>query len=151
MSFDSCSPLAALCLFCSLPLHPKYNDFRHRLEQYLPLLYASTLPTTGDRAIDTVLEVLQAEREKDKVVEAENNEDRNEMSDGFRASTTDQDEVGLPLAPVDKVHHALKIFVHNTTEDFSFAPRDVYDGAPNLHQTKKQHVVTVENFDYTEL
>ena len=77
MSFDTGSSLTVLCLCCSLPLHPKYNELRHRLEQSLPLLYASALPTTGDRAVGTMLGVLQAGREKEKVVEAGNNEDRN--------------------------------------------------------------------------
>jgi len=88
MSFDGGLLLTVLYLRCSLPLHPDYNDFRRRLEQSLPLLDASTLPTTGGRATDTMLEVLQIEREREKVVEAEDNEDRDGMSDGFRASAT---------------------------------------------------------------
>jgi hypothetical protein len=49
------------------------------------------LPTTDDKAIDTVLEVLQMEREREKV-EAEHEEDRDEMDNGTRALAADQDE-----------------------------------------------------------
>jgi len=37
------------------------------------------VPITGEQEIDTVLEVLQTAREAEKVVEAEKNEDREEI------------------------------------------------------------------------
>jgi len=58
------------------------------LEQSLPLLDKSTLPTTDDETIDAVPNVLQMERER---VEAEK-EYREEMGDGISTSTTDQGE-----------------------------------------------------------
>ena len=122
--------------FCSLCLQLTYDKFRSKLEQFLPSLDKSTLPTTGDMAIDAVLKVLQTKREK---------EDR----DGISASATDQDknmvdEAGQPQAWAGKVDSALEILVHNATEEFGFAPRDVYNGVLELPDTRKQHAIAVE-------
>jgi len=141
--------------FCSLCLQPEYNDFRSILETLL-LLGGSTLPTTDKEAIDAALEVLRMEREKEKVVEAEENEDRDEMGNDISASATDQDEdivdeAGQPRAPIDNVDNALKILVHNATEEFGFAPRDVYNGVFRLSQTREGHATALENFDCAEL
>jgi len=73
------------------------------------------------------------------------------MSDGFRASTTDRDEAGQPLAPVDKVRHAVKFLVHNATEEFGFVPRDVYDGVLELHPTRDRRAAATRKLDYPEL
>ena len=122
--------------FCSLCLQLTYDKFRSKLEQFLPSLDKSTLPTTGDMAIDAVLKVLQTKREK---------EDR----DGISASATDQDknmvdEAGQPQAWAGKVDSALEILVHNATEEFGFAPRDVYNGVLELPDTRKQHAIVVK-------
>ena len=88
-------------------------------------------------AIDAVLKVLQTDsREK---------EDRDEIG----ASATDQDknmveEAGQPQALAGKVDSALEILVHNATEEFGFAPRDVYNGVLELPDTRKQHAIAVE-------
>lgn len=49
------------------------------------------------------------------------------------------DEVGQPPALVRTVDNALKILVHNATEEFGFAPRDVYDGVFQLYETRDKH------------
>jgi len=137
VSFDGGSSLTVLRLCCSFNLQPEYSGFRSRLEQFLPLLNRSTLPITDDEAIDTVLEVLQAEVEKHK--------DRDEDT---------VDEAGQPQAPMDNVDNALKILVHNATEEFEefgFIPRDVYDGVIKLHQTRDRHAVALRDLNYTEL
>jgi len=150
MSPDRGSSLTVL-RFCSLYLQPEYNDFRSILETLL-LLGGSTLPTTDKEAIDAVLEVLRMEREKVKVMEAEENEDRDEMGDDISASATDQDEDMVDEAgPMDNVDNALKILVHNATEEFGFAPRDVYNGVFRLSQTREDHATALENFDCAEL
>jgi len=96
------------------------------------------------------------EREKEKVVEAEKNEDCDEMCDGISASATDQDEgavdeAGQPQVPMGKVDNALKTLVYNATEEFGFSPRDVYNGVLRLSQTREDHAAAVKNFDYAEL
>ena len=108
------------------------------------------VPTTGEQEIDTALEVLQTAREAEKVVEAEKNEDREEMGNGDRAGDM-IDEVGQPLALVGTVDNALKILVHNATEEFGFAPRDVYGGVFQLYETRDKHSAAVGELDYTKL
>ena len=82
-----------------------------------------------------MLKVLQTEAEKHK--------DRDEDM---------ADEAGQSQASMGKVGNALKILVHNATEEFGFIPRDVYDGVFKLHQTRKQHAdAVVEDLNYTEL
>jgi hypothetical protein len=131
MSFNRSSSLTILRLYCSLSLRPEYKNFRTSLEKYLPHLGRPTLPTTDDKNIYAALEVLQTEREKgncDGVV-----------SD-INASTTDQGkpmiEADRPQTPVD---NALKILVRNATEEFGFAPRDVYTAVFDLPGTMAQH------------
>jgi hypothetical protein len=148
MSFDKGSSLTVLRLFCSLCLQPKYNNFRSRLEQFLPLLDGSMLPTTNDKMIDAALKVLQrAEVEK---------EDHDEMDDGIKSSAADQDvnmvdDAGQPRALVLKVDNALKILVANATEEFGFAPRDVYNGVLDLPGMTNRRDRAVDNLKCTEL
>ena len=149
MSFDRGSSLTVLRLCYSLHLHPEYHDFRSELEQSLPPPDASTPSTTDDNAIDAALGVL---REREKVVEAEKNEDP-DMGDGFTTSAIDRDEdmadeAGQPLTPVSTVDNALKILVDNAIEEFGFAPHDVYGGVFEPHNTRLQHAHAVENLDH---
>ena len=66
----------------------------------------------------------------------EKNEDRDRVGDGGRSATDRDvgtvDGTGQPQALMVNVDDALKILVHNATEEFGFAPRDVYDGVFNL-------------------
>ena len=123
---------------CSLRLWSKYDRFRSRLGECLPLLGGSTLPITGDESIDAALKVLQREAEKEK-------------GHSIKTSSTDQDEntgeADQPQAPVDntlKIDDALKILVHNATQEFGFAPRDVCDGVFDLRETRWYHATQVE-------
>ena len=180
MSFDRGSSLTSLPLCYSLPLTPEYDDFRSKLEKSLPLPDGSTLyttdgkvesPNTSNNAINAALGIL---REREKVVEAEKNEDLDSMGDGFRSSATDRDEdmvdatgnkdtvdetgdegmvdeAGQPPAPVDTVDNALEILVHNAIEEFGLAPRDVYSGLFEPRSTGRLHDNAVRDLDYTEM
>ena len=108
------------------------------------------VPTTGEQEIDTALEVLQTAREAEKEAEAEKNEDRGEIGNGDWDEDM-VDEVGQPLALVGTVDNALKILVRNATEEFGFAPRDVYDGVFQLYETRDKHSAAVGEFDHTKL
>jgi hypothetical protein len=124
--FDRGSLLTALCLCCSLRLQVDYDDFRSRLEQSLPLLYGPAPPVTNDEPIDAALEVLQ--RDEDLV-----------------------DQAGQPWARVDNVDDALKILVHNATEEFGYAPIDVYEGVFHFPRTRERHATAVKNLDCSKL
>ncbi len=130
-------------LFCSLCLHPKYNNFRSRLNSFL-LLDGLTLPTTN---INTVLKVLQMKREQEKAETEDHNMDT-------RASAINQDgnmadKVGQ--APVGNVDNVLKVLVHNATEEFGFAPHDVYNRVLYLPQTREKHATGIGSLNYDEL
>jgi len=142
MQSNGGSSLTALCFCCSLRLHPDYSSFRSEVEKFLRLPDAA--PTTGEREIDTALEVLQA------AMEAEKNEDHEEIGSGDQDKDM-VDEVGRPLALTGKVENALKILVHNATEEFGFSPRDVYDGVFRLCQTRDEHAAAVADLNYTKL
>ena len=61
------------------------------------------------------------------------------------------DETDQLRAPVDEVDNALKILVRNATEEFCFAPRDVYDGVLDLPMMRLQHTASVRIFSYSKL
>ena len=163
MSFDRGSSLTDLPLCHSLSYQPNYDTFRTQLKKSLSLLHTSKSPTTGNKKIDAALEVLQTEGEKE--VEDHDETDDNvegsassqdEMEDEMEGSASDRDEnmvdeTDQPHAPVDDVDNALKILVRNATEEFGFAPRDVYKGVFNLPRTMFQHTDAVENFNYSTL
>ena len=148
MSFDKGSPLTVLRLYCSLPLCPDYNAFRSKLKGSL------LRHSTGDENIDTVLGVLRTETETGVVVVV----DRDEMGGCTAASATDQDEnmaeanqLQTPVADTLKMDDALKILVHNATQEFGFSPRDVYDGVFNFPDAKEEQASAVQKLDYSEL
>ena len=97
-------------------------------------------PAVGDKAIDELLKVLHAKW------------DRN----GLGASTTGQDEnlvdeAGQPLAQVDKVDMALEVLMHNITEEFGFAPRDVYNSIFRLGCERRRHGNVLRFFKHSDL
>jgi hypothetical protein len=169
--FDRGSSLTVFCPHCSFHLKHRYSWFRKELELALPSLDSPLLPTTDDKTIRTALEILSRERERqmerqrqrqreevreeegcDKM-EVEKNEDCDMMGDSIRASAADRDEdmvdqAAQPQAPVD---NALEILVHNVTEEFGFAPRDVYSGLLGFSDMKKQHAIAVRALDYARL
>jgi len=72
-------------------------------------------------------------------MEVDEEEDCDGMGDCTGASATDQDE-NMVVDKVDQlVDNALKILVRNATEEFGFAPRDVYNGVFNLSRTRHEH------------
>ena len=151
VSFDRVSLLTIPRVCCSLCLLPEYNGFQARLGRSLPLPDGPTLPTSGDEVIDAVLKVLQMERERRKAdVRQTGEEDCNKMDDSIGASAADKDE-DMVDTPVDEVGNALRILVHNATEEFGFAPRDVYNGVLNLPTTRVQHATAVRNLDCSTL
>ena len=149
MRLDSGLLLTILWLCYSLCLQPRFNDFRWRLQQYLPLPDGPTLATTGNKAIDAALEVLKREREREKAVEVK-------KGATLLSSAADQDEemvdeTGQPQTQVDEVDNALKILVRNATEEFGFIPRDVYEGVFDLPAVKEQHTIATTNLDFSNL
>lgn len=78
----------------------------------------------GENDMDAVLQVLRATTDEDESI---------------------IDEAGLP------VDDALGILVNNATEEFGFAPRDVYDGVFLLHYTKMKHATEVAKLNYSKL
>ena len=155
--FDRALLLTVPRVCYSLCLAPEYDGFRSKLERWLPLPDGPTLPTTGDGAIDAVLKVLHTERERKKADEEQaGEEDCDEMDNSIGASATDKDEdmmdePGQPQTPVDEVDNALKILVRSTTEEFGFAPRDVYDGVFNLPKTEGRHATVIAELNYLKL
>ena len=139
---------------CSLRLCPAFNTLQSRLKQFLPLLDKPTLPTTGDKTIDAILQVLKAEREKAKEEEAEvqMKEDCDGM-DGAGALATDRGvdmthETSKPQAPADK---ALDILLANAIEEFGLAPRDVYNGVFQPISTLRDHRDARKELTYSKL
>jgi len=155
MSFDWGLSLTVLHLCCSLCLYPGYNEIRSKLEKSLPLPDGLTLPTTHDEAFNAMLKVLQTEREMEKVAGAEE-EGRGGMGDCTGALAADQDQptadvAGQPPASAGEVDNALKILVRNATEEFGFAPRDVYGGVFRLPRTRAEHPAAVRRLSCSKL
>jgi len=100
---------------------------------------------TDDKRIGAVLEIFQTERKREVIETVEEGRDGVDIS----ASATDQDEimvdVGQPQTPVDiAVDKAFKILVRNATEEFGFAPRDVYNAILDLPATRDLHAAAVK-------
>jgi len=156
MLFDGGSSLTFLHIYCSLRLLPMYDHFRNVLELYLPRLDELMLPIANNKAIDAALEVLQMERKREAETEETGGEGRNGVGDGITASATDQDEImgeagQLPAPEEITVDNVLKILVHNATEEFGFAPRDVYEGVLDLPSTMASHAAAVRRLNYSKL
>ena len=56
-----------------------------------------------------------------------------------------------PRIPAYGVDGALKILINNATEEFGFAPRDVYEGIFVFHRTKFTHKAALGRLDYPKL
>ena len=102
------------------------------------------LPTTGDETNDAVLKVLRTERKKERC---------NEIDDdtGGPSTTGHTTSMADAAGQSHSLGTALKILVQNATEEFGFAPRDVYDGVFDLPETMKKHAIAVKLFDYSKL
>ena len=70
------------------------------------------------------------------------------MGESISTSVMDQGENAVDEVNVD---NALKILVRNATEEFGFAPRDVYNGVLELPETREQHAVAVGEFNSSKL
>jgi len=99
--------------------------------------------------IKAVLKVLQTERDRNAIEE----EDRNEMGDSIGASVTHQDEKTTDGAGQlrAQVNNALNILVRNATEEFGFAPRDVYEGILDIPSARHAHAAALRKLDYSKL
>ena len=142
MLFDRGSPLTTLHPYYSLSLWPEYEDFRSILAQHL-----LTLNTTGNVVVDAALEVLRAEREG----EEEEERDRDATGHGTGSSAANQDATTSGKATWEAVDHALKILVRNATEEFGFAPRDVYRGVFRLPTIRMEHADAVKSLNCSQL
>src|ERR1700733_2260907 len=128
---DGGSSLTALRRFYSLCLYPPYAAFRDALEKYLPFQAGSVLPTTDDETVNDVLRVLQM-----KIAEQDENI---------------AEEAGQPQASVDSVNNTFEILVNNATEEFGFAPRDVYHGIFRLAHMRTQHTAALRDQNFSDL
>ena len=82
--------------------------------------------------------------------------DRHEVCNGIGASALGQDENmvdegGQPLSQMDRVDKALEVLVHNATEEFGFAPRDVYRSLSRLHEARREHAVAAKWSNHSRL
>ena len=148
LTISGSSLLTTLRLCSSLCLQPRYDNLRSKLEECLPLLDGSTLPATGDSASDAMLQVLRTERGKKAVGGWDNNRDVVE------AVAIDQNEnmagkVVWPLA--HNVDDAIKALVRSATEEFGFAPGDVYKGVFIPGELRIQHANAMRDLDYIKL
>ena len=143
MPFDR-GLLTVFCHCYSLRLHPKYNKLRSRLQQS-PFLDGLAPLTTDDETIDSVLNVL---REEKRVATAET---YHEMDDGTRLSAIAQGVDVVDEAGHIEVDGALRSLVRNATEEFGFAPRDVYAGIFDLPGTRSRHAAEVMTVNHSKL
>ena len=118
---------------CSFRLHPEYNSFQSKLKEALPLPDGLILPIKDDARFNAVLKILQTEREREK------------EKDGGKAATEDMAD------EVDLVEDGLKILVQNVTQEFGFAPCDVYNGILDFPHMEKNHNNAMWEFDYYKL
>jgi hypothetical protein len=114
-----------------------------------------------------------------EVKTVEGGKDPDEICDDIKASATDQDENMVEAAQLQAlvddaragkaiedakaekamddekaekaVDGALKILVHNATEEFGFTPRDVYEGVFDLAVTKHHYAKKVDGLEYSQL
>lgn len=131
----------------SLPLQPGYDRLRTDLENILPLLdedtsffnqTAHSLP----KMMDAVFEVLKRERRR------RTERDSREEEAG---SNIKNDKALLSTASKDEVDDALKVLVRNATEEFGFAPRDVYQAVFELPLTRTEHEAALVGFGCSEI
>ena len=127
MSFYQGPSLTVLRLSYSLRLDGAYKRFLRELKAVLEHPNGSTTHISRSAAINAALEVLRTKR--------------GEVAGGAGATTADQDKdvVGQPPALEDKAENALKLLVLNSTGEFGFAPRDVYEGIFSPMDIKNQH------------
>ena len=156
---DKGPSLTALHLCCSLLLQRRYTSFRSTLQNFLPL--GDSLPphTVGNEDIDAVLEVLQTERRRKEAEEEEEGyaavvaEALAAVGNDSGGVPMDEDEIAVsaPGQVRDPADDAFEVLVRNATEEFGFAPRDVYGGVFALPKTKIRHIAEVGKADYSKL
>jgi len=99
------------------------------LKTQLPHLDRLTIPTTNNRDMNAALEFLRT-----KIVSQDE-----DVIEGVRMQ-----------APVN-IDDALKVLVLNSTEEFGFAPRDVYCVVLLPHKTKMDHINALVNLNLNAL
>lgn len=119
-------------LLHSLRLQANYVEYRNNLAKALSA--ESTEPSAQDPEITDALRVLR--RQKDKNLDS--------MHDNV-----DADMVGINQK--NEVDDAIELLVQNATEEFGFAPRDVFDAIFKPIQTRDAHAQALESFDYNDL
>ena len=73
------------------------------------------------------------------------------MCSGVEAMDVDGGVGAQPQAPKDEMEAVLETLLRNATEEFGFAPRDVYNGVFDLPGMKDQHTAAVKSLDYSKL
>lgn len=116
----------------SLRLQADYVEYRKNLAKALPA--ESTEPSAQDPEITDALRVLQGQKDK--------------------TLGSMHDNVGADIVEINQkneVDDAIELLVQNATEEFGFAPRDVFDAIFKPRQTRDAHAQALESFDYNDL
>jgi len=127
----------------SLPLQRRYDTFQLRLDAQLRS--PTTFNAIQDETIAAAMEVLQIETAR--------------LAQSKAAAAADWDKGIMPMVvdgeaqPLPKFDEteAFKILVRNATEEFGFAPRDVYNGVFSLPTVKRKHATKIKDLGYSEL
>ena len=123
---------------CSLSLQREYHAFRKRLDIQLR---TQTSGPIWNEHIDAAVKILQIEtaRSAESKAAADRDEGTMPMVDGESQSPPQFDTTG-----------ALAVLVRNATEEFGFAPCDVYDRVFNFPVVKKRHAIKLKTLKYSE-
>jgi hypothetical protein len=82
---------------------------------------------------------------------AEAHQLRAPVDDALKIANTLELENALKPANALKTDDALDILLHNATEEFGFAPCDVYSGVFDLPRTMEEHAIAVEKLKRSDL
>ena len=141
MPFGGVLSLIVLPL-CSLPLQRGYDAPKERLDVRL------RTPQTSDpiqtEGIGAAMEVLRIEAARLAELKAAADRDN-----GIEPMVVDGGAQPLPL--FDTMEKVAAVLVRNATEEFGFAPRDVYRAVFNLPMIKEEHAARVKNLKYSQL
>ena len=103
-----------------------------------------TTDPTQTEGIDAAVEVLRIEAARLAELKAAADRDN-----GIVPMVVDGGAQPLPL--FDTMEKVAAVLVRNATEEFGFAPRDVYDAVFNLPTMKEKHAAKVKNLKYSQL
>jgi len=128
---------------CSLLIQPEYDNFREQLESRIRTSTTSSDPVY-DEQITAALDVFRMEVARLTEVAAAADRDK-----GIAPMTVDGE--AQPLPQPGTVDLVFALLMRNATEEFGFAPRDVYGGVFDFPEVKGRHVNKLKTLDYNKL